>query len=160
MPKVVFLNEQCTVEAKPGQTLLQVAEENGINLFRGIWPGLHCGSVTGWCNRCKVWASGLAPGAINERTSKEKRRFRINGALPSYGTARLACQVVLQGDCEVRTRPGFPHPVQTLEWQSDPRSSKWRDRWEHRNDEPAEEEKPKAKAGAKAAAGGQEPTSA
>lgn len=142
MPKVTFLNEQITVEAEPGQTVLQVADKHGINLFRGLFQELHCNRISGWCNRCKVWATGLGPEAINPRTAKENIRLRLNGALPKHGNMRLACQVVVSGDCEVRTRSGFTQS-QSLEWAPDPRHFKWRDRWDHRNDEPAEDEKPK-----------------
>jgi ferredoxin len=151
MPKVTFLNEQVTVEAKAGQTLLEVAQKSGINLFRGLWQEFHCSSNQGWCNRCKVWATGLTPDAINPRTKRENQRIRLNGALPKTGTMRLACQVVVSGDCEVRSRAGFERSA-TLEWAPDPRPFKWRERWEKRNDEPDEdEEKPKKTAPAKAA---------
>ncbi len=162
MPKVTFVNEQRTVEAKPGQTLLEVAEENGINVFRGLFQGLHCKRVHGWCNRCKVWANPLATGALNEKTGAEKRRLRLGGAVPPSGTMRLACQAVVSGDCEVRTRAGFTPPRPSLQWDADPRPSKWRERWEHRNDEADEDEdKPKKKAAPPAATaavgGGKEP---
>lgn len=159
MPKVTFQNELITVEVAPGRNLLEIAEDSGIEVFRGIWPGLHCDRMKGWCNRCKLWATPLAPGALNERTSKEKARFRLNGRLPSGGNMRLACQVIVSGDCEVRTRAGAPPRTLNAEWAPDPRPSKWRDRWEHRNDEPDEEEAPAkaakaatAKAAAKPAA--------
>ena len=142
LPKVTFLNEQITASAEPGQTLLEVAEKHGINLFRGIFQELHCNRVSGWCNRCKVWASATAPGAINPRTAKENMPLRINGALPKEGNMRLACQVIVSGDCEVRTRSGFVQS-ESLEWAPDPRHFKWRDRWDRRNDEPDEDEKPK-----------------
>lgn len=151
LPKVMFLNELVTVEAKVGQTLLEVADENGIELFRGIWPGLHCGRVLGWCNRCKLWATGATPEALNPRTGKEKTSLRLNGALPKEGTMRLACQAVVSGDVEVRTRSGFIQK-QSLTWEPDPRHFKWQDRWAHRNDEPDPDEKAEKAAKAKAAA--------
>src|SRR5437762_13704245 len=102
------MNEQVTVDVPAGTTLLDAAEKNGIDVFRGIWPGFHCGTppffVRGSCNRCKLWVSPLAPGAINEKTGKEKARFRVNGTIPAMGNLRLACQVLVSGDVEVRTR--------------------------------------------------------
>ncbi|HEX2569830.1 MAG TPA: hypothetical protein VH877_09760 [Polyangia bacterium] len=151
MPKVTFVNEQVTVEAKPGENLLEVCERNEINVFRGLFQGFHCGSAKGWCNRCKVWATPLQPGAVNERTGAEKRRLRLNGVIPLHGTMRLACQVVVQGDVEVRTRSGF-EVKPNAEWQPDPRPFKWKERWERRNDEPDEEEGKKKPAAAKAKA--------
>jgi ferredoxin len=142
LPKVTFVNEQITVEAQPGQTLLDVAEKSGINVFRGIWQGLHCSSG-GWCNRCKVWATPLEGGALNAKTSSELSGFRLGGRIPKHGTLRLACQAKISGDVEVRTRSGF-EKAPTVEWQPDPRPFKWRERWEKRNEE--DEEKPAKKA--------------
>lgn len=141
VPKVTFLNEQITVEASAGKNLLEIAEESGIDVFRGIWPNLHCGASSGptrsgWCGRCKVWLTERSTGAASARTSAEARRVRLNGALPAHGTMRLACQVIVQGDCDVRTRAGFTIRP-NLTWEADPRSFKWRERWDHRNDEPA-----------------------
>src|SRR5205814_2338762 len=111
--------------------------------------------VLGWCGRCKVWAAPLAPGGLNEKTRSEVG-LRLFGSVPKDGTARLACQAVVGGDVEVRTRAGYEDFVKpNLEWSADLRPSKWRERWDRRNDEPEEdEEKPKKKAaaGAKAAA--------
>lgn len=163
MPKVTFVNEQITVEAKPGENLLEVCERTEINVFRGLFQGFHCGGAKGWCNRCKVWATPLQPGAVNERTGAEKRRLRVNGAIPLHGTMRLACQVVVQGDVEIRTRSGFEIEP-NAEWQPDPRPFKWKERWDRRNDEPDEEEgskkKPAAKAKASAAAASAAPKEA
>jgi hypothetical protein len=94
-----------------------------------------------------VWAAPVVPGAINEKTRTELRS-RINGTVPAHGTMRLACQAVVNGDIEVRTRAGFEEFVKpNPDWAPDPRPSKWKERWEKRNDEPDEdEEKPKKKA--------------
>ena len=76
------------------------------------------------CKRCKLWATPLAPGALNAPTAKEK-------SLPQNGIIRLACQTVVSGDCEVRTFAVGPERVKvTTEWVADPRPSKWRDRWD------------------------------
>ena len=152
MPKVTFLNEGRVVEAKPGQTILQVAQEHGIDVFRGLFRGFHCRRRFGWCGRCKVWVNGGAE-ALTPRTAKEAKRLRgDDGGLPQ-STLRLACQVTPLGDCEVRTRAGFDLPLSDLRWEADPRPWKWRDRWERRNDEPSEEEGAKKKGPAKAAEG-------
>jgi len=160
LPKVTFVNEQITVEAKPGENLLEICERSEINVFRGLFQGFHCGGAKGWCNRCKVWATPLQPGAVNERTGAEKRRLRLNGAIPLHGTMRLACQVMVQGDVEVRTRSGF-EVLPNAEWTQDPRPFKWKERWDRRNDEPDEEEgKKKKPAAAKAKAAVSAPAAA
>jgi ferredoxin len=106
VPKVEFEREGVVVEARSGQTVLDLAEAAGIDVFRGIWPGLHCGRRRGWCNRCKVWVRADAAEAVNPPTAKEQARLRLNGRV--RGTMRLACQVEVRGDVRVHTRAGGP----------------------------------------------------
>jgi ferredoxin len=92
--KVEFEREGVVVEARAGQTLLDVAEDAGVELFRGLWPALHCRRRRGWCGRCKVWV-GEAGGAA---------------------TMRLACGVVVgERELRVHTRAGGPRPRASLE---------------------------------------------
>jgi ferredoxin len=135
LPKVTFEREDIVVEARPGQSLLEVAEQAGVSVFRGMWGGLHCGRVKGWCNRCKVWVKPSAPGAINAPTSAEKFPLRPNGAV--RGTMRLACQVQVQGDVAVHTRAGGPAVRPNPDWQPVPGPTKWKERWEKRHDKGA-----------------------
>jgi ferredoxin len=133
MAKVTFEREGITVEAKPGQSLLDVAESAGVTVFRGMWPELHCGGMKGWCNRCKVWVKGER-GAVNPPTVAE-RRPRISGRVS--GTMRLACQVAVSGDVTVHTRAGGP-PVRTnMVWEEVPGPTKWKERWAKRNEKAA-----------------------
>lgn len=104
MPKVEFEREGVTVDARAGQTLLEVAEAAGVEIFRGIWPGLRCRRRPGWCNRCKLWVAAETPDAINPPTVKERARLRLNGRV--QGAMRLACQVTVSGDVRVHTRAG------------------------------------------------------
>jgi ferredoxin len=134
VPKITFMNEQVTVEVPAGTNLLDAAEQGGIDVFRGIWPGLHCGVAPffarGSCNRCKLWVSPLAEGAVNPKTRKETSGLRLNGTIPASGNLRLACQVTVSGDVEVRTRAGGPERKPNPDWAPDPRPSKWKERWE------------------------------
>jgi ferredoxin len=124
VPKVEFEREGVVAEARPGQTLLDVAEAAGIEIFRGLWPDLHCGRRRGWCNRCKVWvrpSDESAPDALNPPTAKEQARLRLNGRV--RGQMRLACQVQPRGDLRVHTRAGGPAPRPSLaaggpEWKN------------------------------------------
>ncbi|HUS68868.1 MAG TPA: 2Fe-2S iron-sulfur cluster binding domain-containing protein [Kofleriaceae bacterium] len=138
MPKVTFEREQLTVESKPGQTVLEVAEQAGIDVFRGIWPGLHCNRMKGWCNRCKVWVKSDTPGAMNPPTSKERSPLRINGAV--RGTMRLACQVVPTGDVIVHTRAGGPATKTNATWEASDEPTKWKERWAKRNEAGAKDD--------------------
>ncbi len=130
MPKVRFEREDITVEAPAGQNLLRLAEKAGINVFRGMWPELHCESGGGWCNRCKVWVKPLAEGAVNPPTKKETSPFRLNGRVT--GNQRLACQVIVSGDIVVHTRVGGPAVKANPDWQPSQENTKWKERWANR----------------------------
>jgi ferredoxin len=106
VPKVDFEREGIVVEARVGQSLLEVAESAGVEIFRGIWPGLHCQRRRGWCNRCKLWVRADGADAVNPPTTKETTPLRLNGRV--RGTMRLACQVEIRGDLRVHTRAGGP----------------------------------------------------
>ncbi|HEY7957106.1 MAG TPA: 2Fe-2S iron-sulfur cluster binding domain-containing protein [Polyangia bacterium] len=132
MPKITFEREQRVVEIKPGQTLLQAADQAGIDLFRGMWPGLHCNRMKGWCNRCKVWVTPETPQAINPPTAKERSPLRLNGRV--HGSLRLACQVQAQGDVVVHTRVGGPEVAGNTDWPDTDEPTKWKERWEKRHE--------------------------
>jgi ferredoxin len=123
MPKVTFLNETTTVEAKKGQTIKEVAIETGIPLHRGFWTWANCRSH-GLCGSCEVWVTELAPQALSPKGFREKVRPKVKGKV------RLACQAQVLGDIEVRTLPGgvMFEPKQTTTWEQDPRPSAWKDR--------------------------------
>lgn len=132
MPKVTFEREQIVVDAPQGSTLLDVAEKAGVDVFRGMWPGLHCNRMKGWCNRCKVWVRGDSPNAINPPTGQEKMPLRLNGRVS--GSMRLACQVQVSGDVTVHTRAGGPEVKQDSDWQQPTMGSAWKTRWEKRHE--------------------------
>jgi len=155
MPKVTFLNETTTVEAKKGQTIKEVAIETGIPLHRGFWTWANCRSH-GLCGSCLVWVTELAPHALSPKGFREKVRPKIKGKV------RLACQAQVLGDIEVRTLPGgvMFEPKQTTTWEQDPRPAAWKDRLTKANagagggdeDEGDGEAKPAAKPAPKPAA--------
>jgi ferredoxin len=92
--RVEFEREGIVVEARAGQTLLEVAEAAGVDVFRGLWPGLHCRRRMGWCRRCTVWVAEDGGAA----------------------TMRLACSVaVAERALRVHTRAGGPRPQPSLE---------------------------------------------
>jgi ferredoxin len=132
MPKVTFEREQIVVDARPGSTLLEIAEQAGVDVFRGMWTELHCKRMHGWCNRCKVWVKPDAANAINPPTSKEKSPFRLNGRVT--GTMRLACQVRVNGDVAVHTRSGGPDVKPNATWHATDEKTAWKDRWEKRHE--------------------------
>lgn len=126
MPKVTFVNEAVTLEAERGKTLKELADGAGINLYEGFWSTYHC-SGTGKClgSGCRVWVSELGNGAASPRTFWEKIR-------PTHtGQIRLACQVEVAGDLDVRTQPGASMDNRpNMKWEPDNAPSKWKDRLE------------------------------
>ena len=120
MPKVFFLNEAVEVEAPAGRTILEIAEQHGILLQRGMFPRLHCHGH-GMCGRCRVWATSRGEGALSPLTFWERIRFY-------RGQRRLACQARVQGDVEVRTMPNAAPPAETTSWPEDARPSQWKER--------------------------------
>src|SRR5438477_1207727 len=99
MPRVHFLNEIRTVEARKGQTLRAVAQEHGIPLHRGLWTWANCRSL-GVCGSCQVWVTPLAPDALGPKGFWERKKSKVQGSV------RLGCKLKILGDCEVRTLPG------------------------------------------------------
>ena len=120
MPKVHFLNEDVEAEARPGESVKDVADRLGIPLVRGLMPGLHCRGH-GLCGRCRVWAMPQAAGGVSPLTFFERIRFY-------RGSRRLACQTKVLGDVEVRTTPNAPPPAQTTAWPESTRPTKWKER--------------------------------
>ena len=92
MPHIIF--EDCNgntlkAEFKPGQTLLSVAEENGIHLHS------HC-EGNGICGGCHVKIDDQSQ--INEISDLESAG--LDRAKGVSMTSRLACQVVLDKECD------------------------------------------------------------
>ncbi len=105
MPKVTFVNENRTVEVERGASLRYAALENDVPLYC-MWLGAskfaNChGNGLCWTDRVQVSPAS----AINPRTPLEKLMTRF-GSLPRKGDPRwrLACQIEVLEDCEVRTR--------------------------------------------------------
>jgi uncharacterized 2Fe-2S/4Fe-4S cluster protein (DUF4445 family) len=80
------------VEARPGATLLQAAQQGGIGL------AAVCGGA-GTCGRCLVQ---VMSGALSPVTDDERRRISDGRLAEGY---RLACQAQVLGDCRVNVPP-------------------------------------------------------
>lgn len=85
MPKIRFIEPGRTldVEAKPGETLLEIAEEHHIKM------GSACGGVCA-CSACHCWIrEGLR--SLDDPTDKEADRLDMAFDVRPY--SRLGCQV-------------------------------------------------------------------
>jgi ferredoxin len=104
VPKVHFLNEQVTVEVSPGTTIREVAIQQGIEIYRGMWTHINC-LGNGICGRCRIWITSGSAG-VSSQSLRERLRFnRVRGQM------RFACQTRILADIEVRTRPIGPAVV-------------------------------------------------
>ena len=102
MPKVTFVNEKKTVEVERGASLRYAALENGIPLYC-MWFGVskfaNChGNGLCWTDRVEI----TPVTAVNTKTTLENAMTRVVGRKKPL--TRLACQVEVLEDCEVRTR--------------------------------------------------------
>jgi ferredoxin len=120
VPKVLFLNEDVEDEARPGESIKDVADRVGVPLVRGLMPRFHCRGH-GLCGRCRVWAMPRAAGGVSPLSFFERLRLY-------RGSRRLACQTKVLGDVEVRTAPNAPPPQQSTVWPESTRPSKWKER--------------------------------
>ena len=105
MPKVTFVNENRTVEVESGASLRYAALENDVPLYC-MWFGLskyaNChGNGLCWTDRIRISPAS----AVNPRTPLEKAMTNVGTLKKNRDPqVRLACQVQVFEDCEVRTR--------------------------------------------------------
>jgi ferredoxin len=106
MPKVVFANDKKEVEVPQGANLREEARKAGIEIYSGMDRYLNCRG-NGLCGTCKVL---VKKGMENLSPKGPLERFKLATMLSSVGhedEIRLSCQVKVNGDCTVETRPPF-----------------------------------------------------
>jgi ferredoxin len=104
MPKVVFVNEKKEIDVPAGANLRQEARQAGIQVYSGISRVLNCHGL-GMCGTCRVL---VKKGMENLSGKTLRERFKLATMLSSIGhekEMRLSCQVKVNGDCSVETRP-------------------------------------------------------
>ncbi len=91
MPKVLFKNDNLTVECPAGTKLVDLCEQKGASVNFSCKEGV--------CLTCLI---NVVSGGenLNARTENEKSTLEAFGATPSQ---RLACQVVVNGDCVIES---------------------------------------------------------
>jgi ferredoxin len=110
MPKVTFVNEKKEIEVPQGANLRREAVKAGVQLYRGMDRYLNCRGL-GLCGTCRVLVkSGMEN--LNPRTLMEKLNLNLH-PLTSFAyigheeEMRLSCQVRVNGDCSIATKPEF-----------------------------------------------------
>jgi 2Fe-2S ferredoxin len=93
MVKITFINgnEERLIETKTGETLLEAAVRNGINLYGGC-------SGAGVCGTCHVLIDRSFVNKLNEPSNEELDLLEV---LQNTGdNSRLACQVIITDDLD------------------------------------------------------------
>ena len=91
MPKVLFKNDNLTVECPAGTKLVDLAESKGASINFSCKEGV--------CLTCLVTVVSGGQN-LNAMTENEKSTLEAFGAKPNQ---RLACQVVVNGDCTIES---------------------------------------------------------
>ena len=89
MPKNTFIgpDKTRTVDAKPGQTLLELAEEHDVKM------GSACGGVCA-CSSCHCY---VLSGGDDLDEASDMEEDRLDMAFDVRPTSRLGCQVDVRG---------------------------------------------------------------
>lgn len=89
MPKVFFTKDNVTIECPAGTKMVELAEKHGVSLNFSCKEGV--------CLTCLINVlEGMSN--LNEQTENEKSTLEAFGAQKNQ---RLACQVIVNGDCKI-----------------------------------------------------------
>jgi ferredoxin len=111
MPKVKFVKEKKEVAVEPGANLRKVALREGIELYPGIHRYVNCMGFA-QCASCRVHVTKGVEN-VSPQGFFEKVRL-LMGPMTHFARKgherdlRLACQMRVNGDIEVETRPELP----------------------------------------------------
>jgi ferredoxin len=106
MPKVTFVAEKQDIEVPAGANLRTEAMKAGIQLYQGLDKVLNCRG-NGLCGTCKVL---VKKGMENLSPKGRLEKFKLGTMFSSIGhedEMRLACQLKVNGDCTIETKPAF-----------------------------------------------------
>jgi len=110
MPKVVFVNEKKEIEVPEGANLRQEALKADIHVYKGIHNYINCWGH-GLCGTCKVLVKkgmeNLSPKGALERFTLATSPTTALSIVGHEEEMRLSCQVKVNGDCTVETKPAF-----------------------------------------------------
>ena len=108
MPKVEFINLKKEIEVPIGANLRQEAIKAGIPVYKGLHRYLNCRG-NGLCGTCKVLVKkgmeNLNPKTVMEKFNFATHPLSMLARIGHEDEMRLACQVQVNGDCTVETRP-------------------------------------------------------
>src|SRR6516162_9378629 len=108
MPKVVVVNEKKEIEVPVGANLRTATRAAGIEVYAGLSRYVNCRGH-GLCGTCRVLVQkgieNLSPKGRLERIKLATMMSAIGHEDGQKEVMRLSCQVQVNGDCSVVTRP-------------------------------------------------------
>jgi ferredoxin len=110
MPKVTFVNEKKEIEVSAGANLRQEALKAGIGVYPTLHRYLNCRGL-GLCGTCRVLVKkgmeNLSSKTLLERANLNTHPLTMLAAIGHEDEMRLSCQVRVNGDCTIETKPAF-----------------------------------------------------
>jgi ferredoxin len=106
MPKVSIVNEKKDIEVPAGSNLRLELQKVGIEVYNGLDKYLNCRG-NGLCGTCRVL---VKKGMENLAPKSTIERFKLGIMMSAIGhedEMRLSCQVKVNGDCTIETRPAM-----------------------------------------------------
>jgi ferredoxin len=108
MPKVVIANEKKEIDVPQGANLRREMMKAGIEVYPWLNRYLNCYGH-GLCGTCKVLVKkgmeNLSPKTLRERFNFNIHPLTMMAAIGHEDELRLSCQVQVNGDCTIESRP-------------------------------------------------------
>lgn len=108
MPTITFVKEKKTVEVPAGANLRKEALKAGVQLYPFPHNYVNCLGL-GLCTSCRVnvkkGLENCSSQGIFEKVSMVSNPLTFFARLGNEKTLRLACQLQVNGDVEVETKP-------------------------------------------------------
>ncbi len=110
MPKVTVVNEKRELDVAAGANLRQALMAAGLEVYKGPARFLNCRG-NGLCGTCRVLVTkgmeNLSPRTTLEAININVHPATMLAAIGHEDQLRLSCQVKVNGDCTLETRPAF-----------------------------------------------------
>jgi ferredoxin len=109
MPKVTIANEKKDIEVPAGSNLREELRKAGVEVYPDL-PSklLNCRGL-GLCGTCKIYVKkdmeNLSDKTLMERVNFSLHPLSVFAAIGHENEIRLSCQVKVNGDCTIETKP-------------------------------------------------------
>ena len=110
MPKVTFVKEKKEIEVPAGSNLRLEALKAGVSVYPPLNYYLNCMGM-GLCGTCRVLVKkgmdNLNSKTLMERVNLNAHPLTMLAVIGNENEMRLSCQVQVNGDCTIETKPAF-----------------------------------------------------